>query len=112
MSEAISPSRRRNSWGCVRLSRNRVRLCCTSGCAMTVTPFTSVHKGGRQELKLPGLQFRHLQAEVELNVVRGVALPEQAQKLGNVVTLAVFDQVRLMDFSDYLDAHHRLVEIA
>src|SRR5208283_1663769 len=97
MSEAISPSRRRNSWGCVRLSRNRVRLCCTSGCAMTVTPFTSVHKGGGQEVKLPSLQFRHFHAQIELDVVRGVVLPEQVQKLRNVVALAIFDQVGLGD---------------
>src|ERR1035438_6481674 len=112
MSEAISPSRRRNSWGCVRLSRNRVRLCCTSGCAMTVTPFTSVHKRGRQEIKLPGLQLGHLQAEVELDVVRSSALPEEAQKLGNVVALAVFDQVRVADVGDAFGALHRLVKIA
>src|ERR1035437_3856828 len=112
MSEAISPSSRRNSWGCVRLSRNRVRLCCTSGCAMTMTPFTSVHKRGRQEIKLPGLQLGHLQAEVELDVVRSSALSEEAQKLGNVVALAVFDQVGLGDAGDFFRGFHRVIEIA
>src|SRR5580704_12774478 len=99
MSAAISPSSRRNSCGCVRLSRRRARLCCTNGCAMTVTPFTLIYKSRREKIKITGLEVRHFDAEVELDVVRLAALIEHREKIGDVVTFLIFDEVGVADVS-------------
>src|SRR5665811_50003 len=97
MSAAISPSSRRNSCGCVLLSRNRVRLCCTSGCAMTVTPFISIFRDLPQEIHAAFAQLGDVEAQVELDVMRRAALAEHGEKIRDVVVLAVFDQVGIAE---------------
>src|SRR5262245_55755870 len=63
---ATSARQRRNSSGLVRRSRRRVRLCCTNGCAMTVTWFTLPQKA-RREIIQAGLQLRKLETQVHLD---------------------------------------------
>src|SRR5438552_15470755 len=93
MSAATSPGTRRNSCGPVRWSRNRVRLCWTDGCVITVTPFkSSVGKGRRQEIKLPRLKFRRLHAEVHLDHT-SLALAEKPQDIGKLEALLELNEV-------------------
>ena len=89
---AISLRTRRNSCGRVRLSRNRVRLCCTSGCAMTVTPFTLVGKDGRQEIEAAFLELGSSKPKSTLMDLRfGLALAEHVEEIGQVVALLVVE---------------------
>src|SRR5436190_12285334 len=94
MSAATSLRTRRNSCGSVRWSRRRVRLCCTSGCVMTVTPFTSVQEVRREKIHATGLKSRQVEAQVHLQSP-ALGLPKQAEQLGEIVVLAVLDQIGL-----------------
>src|SRR5690349_17839482 len=99
MSAATSPRTRRNSCGCVCRSRRRDRLCCTSGCSMTVTPFTSVQVGGGEEIHPSGLKFWRLQPEIDFYALR-VALAEHPEQVGEIVVQAILNQIEILDASD------------
>ena len=76
ISAAASPNARRNASGSVRSSRIFVRVCCTNGCAMTVTFFTVLGKGPtsgkktRRQVMQAGAEFRQVEAKINLHALR------------------------------------------
>src|SRR5436190_15687527 len=109
--QATSPSTRRNSCGRVRRSRNRVRLCCTSGCVMTVTPFTSMQESGREKVELAGLEPGNVHDEIDFDD-RRFALAEDVQVIAQFIALLVLDEIGVFNSGDSSRALYRVLERA